>query len=436
MVLKLPRDFAKKIGEVLCVQDQGVDALFEFSETKEGYFIAQLKPKQFLDKAQFRTMCALARDLGGEGYIEGAKAWKIPGPFVKKSSEVPLVPETDFLASPKVPGNAIPTVPLGDKNKWPFLMLPVKSLLSMPFQCREGIGEGEKFEELVESVRLLGVLHPIIVRQKDSGSFEIVAGERRVAACRKLGIAEIPAIVRAMSDQEAYEVQLVENVQREDLSDMEKARMLDMMITQFGYTQEALAKKLGKGQPWVSRHLQMLKLSDYAPGHNVEIGKITEKQAREILAAPEEKREEILDKAREEGALPSARTMEEIRKSTISVSCARCGESIQGTPVCLGGNKFYDAECAEAVVAEAKTGHEQSIEPGTGGALRTKEVEKEEAEEVEKRGKVEEKSSKREALKAVQIGEFECTECHQRFLIDHMPNGKHKLRLIREGEEK
>jgi len=439
MVLKLPRDFAKKIGEVLCLQDQGVDQLFEFEEDKQGYFVARLKPKQFLDKAQFRTMCALARDLGGEGYVEGAKAWKVKGPYVKSPSgrgmgsepaykapgnaipTAPSTPETDFLASHKAPGS----VAL-DKSKWPFLMLPVKSLLSMPFQCREGIGEGPKFEELVESIRTVGVLHPIIVRQKPSGAFEIVAGERRVAACKRLGIAEIPATVRVLSDQEAYEVQFVENEQREDLSDMERARMLDMMITQFGYLQKDLAKKLGKSEAWVSQHLAML--SPILHPGEVCTGKITEKQAREILAAPEEKREEILDKINETGKVPSSREIHEAAhpgEKPKTVSCARCGEPIQGAPVHLGEGKYYDAECSEAVVAEAKTGHEQSIAPGVG----------EEVEEVEKREKVEEKTSKSEQLAAVQIGEFECTECNKRFFVEHWPDGSHKLKQFKEADE-
>jgi ParB family chromosome partitioning protein len=297
----------------------------------------------------------------------------------------------------------------------------------MPFQCREGIGEGEKFGELVESIRAVGVLHPIVVRQKVSGSFEIVAGERRVAACRKLGIAEIPATVKVLSDQEAYEVQFVENVQREDLSDMEKARMLDMMITQFGYTQEALAKKLGKSQPWVSQHLQMLKLSDYHPGDNVETGKITEKQAREILAAPEEKREEILDKINETGKVPTSREIHAIAhpEDLVKFNCARCGD-VASVPVHLGG-KFYCAECAEAVVAEVRVGHEQSIAPGTG----------EEGGKEEAKGEEEEtsKTSRREALKAVQIGEFECTECNKRFYVEHWPDGTHKLKQFKKADD-
>ena len=441
---KLPSDFSKKISEALGLSDESVGKLFNVEEDKAGFFVARLNPKQFLEKDQFKTMCALARDLGGEGYVEGAKAWKVPGPFAKKPSEVtPVGRAMDFLASHKAPDDAVPREPLPfapvsvtlDKSKPLFFMLPVKGLLSMPFQSRKNI-EGPGFEELVESIRSVGVLHPIVVRQKASLAFEIVAGERRVAACKRLGIAEIPATVKKLSDQEAYEVQLVENVQREDLSDMEKARFLDMMIRQFGYTQEALAKKLGKSQPWVSQHLQMLKL-DYHPGDNVEIGKITEKQAREILAAPEEKREEILDKINETGEVPTSREIHEIAhpdEKPKTIPCARCGEATS-VPVNLGSKsepKFYCGECAEAVVAEARSGHGPSIEPGRG-AEEVEEGEEVEVEEREEAEKIEKKTSDREEqLKAIQIGEFECTECHQHFIVDHLPNGKHKLILLTE----
>lgn len=116
MVIKLPIDFAKKISEVLCIQEQGVDMLFDVFEDKAGYFVAKLKPGQFLEREKFRTMCALVRDLGGEGYLQGAKAFAVPGPFVKKSAGGPIGPtpsgqETDFLASHKAPGNTIPTAP-------------------------------------------------------------------------------------------------------------------------------------------------------------------------------------------------------------------------------------------------------------------------------------------------------------------------------------
>jgi hypothetical protein len=80
----LPSDFAKEIAKSLGVTDKWVDEYFEVEEDKQGFFVAKLKPKKFLENDQFRTMCALARDLGGEGYLQGMKAWKVPGPLAKK----------------------------------------------------------------------------------------------------------------------------------------------------------------------------------------------------------------------------------------------------------------------------------------------------------------------------------------------------------------
>ena len=385
MALKLPNDFAKKISETLGVDAKHVDEFFDISEEKDGFFVAKLRPGKFLEKEQFKAMCALARDLGGEGYIQGAKAWKVPGPFAKKTSGqvVGSNPGRGIDSQPtyKEPRNAIPTAPSGvapdsvatSKSNPPFFMLPVKDLLSMPFQSRKNIREGPEFEELVDSVRIIGVLQPIVVRQKGV-TFEIVAGERRVAACKKLGITEVPANVKTLTDQEAYEIQLVENVQRRDLSDMEKARMLDMMIKQFGYTQEALAKKLGKGQPWVSHHLSLLSAEKYVPGHIVESGSLTERQVRELSAATPEKREEILDKAREEGKLPSANEMERIRKA---VTCSRCGDETSDPFSAPDGKVYCDEVCYLQAKQEAEASDDMTAEP------QSKSKEKEEPESAE-----------------------------------------------------
>ena len=338
--MKLLSDFAKKVAESLGITARGVDQLFDFSEDKQGFFVARLKPQQFLDrKDQFRTMCALVRDLGGEDYLPGTMAWKVPGPYAKKpqapegpkpvTTSTPSQEPQDARSKPsgqgmdserayKETGNAIPTGPSGvaqhvvtdDKSRPPQFMVPLKALLSMPFQCRTNPDEPE-MAELTESIKALGVLQPILVRPKPNGLYEIVYGQRRVKAAEKAGLVEIPANVRVLSDQEAYEVQFIENIQREDLSDMEKARMLNFLITKFGYTQEALAQKVGKSKAWVSQHIAMLELEKVHPGE-LQTGEITERQAREILAAPEEKREEILDQINETGEIPSAR---EIRRA-------------------------------------------------------------------------------------------------------------------------
>jgi ParB family chromosome partitioning protein len=287
---------------------QGVDQLFDFSEDKEGYFWAHLKPKQWLDKAQFKTMCALARDLGGEGYLKGAKAWKVPGPCVKKP-DTTSTPAEDARSKTE-PSGVTPHVVSQDKSKPPQFTVPIKALLSLPFQSRHSL-EGPGLDELAENMKFVGLLHPIVVRAKPSGLYEIVTGERRVAAAKKLGWIEISANIKILSDEEAYETQFSENIHREDLSDMEKARWLDFMIKKFGHTQEALAQKVGKSKAWVSQHIAMLELEKVHPGE-LQTGELTERQAREILAAPEEKREEIIDQINETGEIPSAR---EIRRA-------------------------------------------------------------------------------------------------------------------------
>ena len=310
--INLPSDFAKEIAKSLGMTEKWVDEWFEIDENKEGYFIAKLKPKKFLEKDQFRTLCALTRDLGGEGYLQGAKAWSVPGPLAKK----PL-PQADTTSTPSPmnarskpePSGVTPPIVSMDKSKPTYTMVPIKALFSMPFQSRTT--EDPEIEELVESIKVYGVLEPILVRPKPDGVYEIVAGERRVKAAEKAGLTEIPVMIRFLSDQEAYECQLIENIQRKDLADIEKARMLDYMIKKFGYLQKDLAKKLGKTEGWVSQHLAMLKIEELYPG-KVEIGKLTERQARELLAASEEKREEILTQMTEAGEVPSAR---EIRRA-------------------------------------------------------------------------------------------------------------------------
>jgi ParB/RepB/Spo0J family partition protein len=404
VTLKLPIDFAKKIGEVLCVQDQGVDMLFEFSEDRAGYFVAKLKHGQFLDREKFRTMCTLARDLGGEGYIEGAKAWKIPGPYAKSRS--PSVPETDFLASHKAPEKAIPAEPSG---KTVFAMLPVKALLSTPFQSRDDPDDPE-LADLAESLKAYGVLEPIVVRQKPEGLYEIAIGERRVKAAKKAGLVEVPAIVRTMSDEDVAVCNLIENIHRKDLSDKEKTKALRELAKTRGWSAQQIAEKIRMSYRWVVRYLP----DEFKNQEKVESGKAGGEATAEAYRESQDSGASLAPKSQDaRQGIPEKKT----------VSCARCGDETS-VPVNLGG-KFYCGECAEAVVAEAKVGHEQSITPGNG----------EEAEEGEKREKVEEKSSREEDLKAIGIGEFECTQCNKRFLVEHMKNGKHRLKPIREDEE-
>ena len=119
-----------------------------------------------------------------------------------------------------------------------------------------------KMEELVDSIRANGVLSPIHVQALPGGRYQIIAGERRWRAARKAGRTNIPVIVKAVTEQQALELALLENLQREDLSPLDEARTYRFMLDEFHYTQAQLAERIGKRQAYVSK---MLSLLDLAP---------------------------------------------------------------------------------------------------------------------------------------------------------------------------
>ncbi|MFH1859932.1 MAG: ParB/RepB/Spo0J family partition protein [bacterium] len=117
----------------------------------------------------------------------------------------------------------------------------------------------EKQRELVESIMEKGVIQPIIVRPCKDG-YELVAGERRLRAAHEAGLERVPAIVRDMSNEDALEIGLIENIQRQDLNPMEEAEAFQKLIREFHLTQESLAKKVGKDRSSVTNSLRLLKL--------------------------------------------------------------------------------------------------------------------------------------------------------------------------------
>lgn len=141
------------------------------------------------------------------------------------------------------------------------VMLRTDQMRPSRFQPRTAISE-TALEELKQSIRRQGVIQPVIVRPLAHGTYELVAGERRLRAAQALGIQDIPAIVRTLSDQEAIEYSLIENVQREDLNPLEEARAYLRLTEQFGYTQEAVAQTVGKDRATIANALRLLKLPE------------------------------------------------------------------------------------------------------------------------------------------------------------------------------
>jgi len=163
--------------------------------------------------------------------------------------------------------------------------IPLAHLGANPYQPRQTM-DPQELSGLVESIRRHGVLQPIVVRPS-AGGFEVVAGERRWRAAEAAGLSTIPAVVRALTDQETLELALVENLQREDLNPMERARAYRRLVSDFGLKQEEIAERVGKSQPSVANSLRLLNLPLQIQA-SLEAGRITEGHARALLSSGSE----------------------------------------------------------------------------------------------------------------------------------------------------
>jgi ParB family chromosome partitioning protein len=177
--------------------------------------------------------------------------------------------------------------------------IPVGDIERNPFQTRTRFDE-DKLAELAASITATGVVQPILVRPLPNGRFQLIAGERRWVASHKAGKATIPAIVRQVSDEQAMEMTIVENLQRADLNAMEQARAYDRLSRDFKMTQEQMAQRTGKDRASVANFLRLLRLPEPVQG-KVEAGELTFGHARALLAL--ENPETILSAAQKVGAL-------------------------------------------------------------------------------------------------------------------------------------
>jgi ParB family chromosome partitioning protein len=138
-------------------------------------------------------------------------------------------------------------------------MLDIESIHPSTRQPRKQFDDA-KLDELAETIRNQGIIQPLVVRSRDKGGFELVAGERRWRAAQRAGLHQVPAVVRETSEAQAFELALVENLQREDLNPIEEAEAFQYMVAEHGHTQESLASRVGKDRSTVANALRLLKL--------------------------------------------------------------------------------------------------------------------------------------------------------------------------------
>jgi len=161
-----------------------------------------------------------------------------------------------------------------------FLTISIDQIVPNPFQPRKHFS-GDDIDELARSIKINGIIEPLIVRRKE-GIFQMISGERRWRAAQKAGLRDVPVIVKDVSDKECLGLALIENLQRRDLNPLEEAEGYQSLIDNFELTQEQVAEKVSKDRATVANKLRLLKLPDRVK-EALRSGVVTEGHARALL---------------------------------------------------------------------------------------------------------------------------------------------------------
>jgi ParB family chromosome partitioning protein len=207
-----------------------------------------------------------------------------------------------------------------------FTLIDETAISRNPYQPRKDFDEGA-LAEMVESIVQHGILQPLLVRAVPGG-YQLIAGERRLLAARKAGLATVPCRVIELDDQGVCEVAIIENVQRTDLNDLEKAQAFQDYLDKFGSTIEELAAKLGKSRSAVSNCLRLLELPDFVK-IALQTGKISAGHARALLPL-EEDADQIAMSQRIESEKLSVRQTEDAVREKLQASGATDTIPFQG----------------------------------------------------------------------------------------------------------
>jgi ParB family chromosome partitioning protein len=163
---------------------------------------------------------------------------------------------------------------------------PVGSIVPNPRQPRLHFNE-EALAELAESIKIHGILQPLHVKPSGDGTFELIAGERRLRAAKLAGLKSVPILIRSAGDQGSLELAIIENVQREDINALEAAKAYRRLTDEFGLTQEVVSQKVGKSRTAVANTMRLLRLPKRIQD-GLQEGKISEGHARALLTSDSE----------------------------------------------------------------------------------------------------------------------------------------------------
>lgn len=232
------------------------------------------------------------------------------GDATSVKSEYPLTSQKHQSAPPEKPIGAMLASEPTDSKIW---KIAIDKIVPGVYQPRRHFDK-ETIQQLAQSIKENGILQPIAVRKRSAGGFEIIAGERRWRAAQAAGLHEVPAIIKELSDKDALQLAIIENVQREDLDPIEEAESYQRLMQEFSYSQQDVAEKVGKERSTVANALRLLVLpnilKDMLAQKTISVG-----HAKALLSINDEQKQIKLAKYVEQKGL-SVRALEaEIKKT-------------------------------------------------------------------------------------------------------------------------
>ena len=196
---------------------------------------------------------------------------------------------TKRMALGKGLGALLPEFGQGESKA--LLYCGIEEIIPNPSQPRKHFDES-KLQELAESIREKGILEPLLVRRTDQG-YELIVGERRWRAAQKAGLREVPVLVKEVEGKEAFEISLIENLQREDLNPIEEAEAFKHLIEEFNISQDDLSKRIGKDRTTITNTLRLLKLPLEVRNQLLQ-NRITSGHARALLSLENKEKQKEL----------------------------------------------------------------------------------------------------------------------------------------------
>jgi ParB family chromosome partitioning protein len=218
------------------------------------------------------------------------EAAKAAAPFKIQPMAHPVTPAAAPVAPVAAPVSPTVAVSEGKASQASIAEVSIGDIVPNPHQPRLNFDEA-KLEELAQSIREHGILQPLVVSPLEGGKYELIAGERRLQASKRAGLAKVPVVVKDASEQEKLELAIIENIQRHNLNPIEEAKAYLRLVDEFGLPQDAVAKKMSRSRSSVANTLRLLHLPIEIQRAVAE-GKISEGHAKALLSIenPEKQR--------------------------------------------------------------------------------------------------------------------------------------------------